>query len=104
MKNYVYVYNNKGDTGGLPMDKILADWGAWFGSLGDKLVDGGNPFNDGAKEVTNEGVSDVKTPVLSGYSIVKATSMDEAVEMSKGCPILKHVPSSVIQVYETLPM
>jgi hypothetical protein len=104
MKNYVYIYDNKGDRGNLPMDKILADWNAWFGSLGDKLVDGGNPFNEGAKEVTTSGVSAVKGAGLSGYSIVKANSMDEAVEMAKGCPMLKHAPSAVVQVYETLPM
>ncbi|MBX4191067.1 hypothetical protein KW794_03180 [Candidatus Saccharibacteria bacterium] len=103
MKNYVFVYDNGGSTGDKPMDEILKDWGVWFGKLGDKLVDGGNPFNDGAKSVTKESVSAAKNPA-SGYSIVKANSMDEAVEMSKGCPMLVHIPNAVVNVYETLPM
>jgi hypothetical protein len=104
MKNYVFIYHNGGSTGDLPMEDVLKDWGIWFKKLGDKLVDGGNPFNDGAKAVTNDGVAAVKSDPASGYSIVKAASMDEAVELSKGCPMFKHVPTSTVEVYETLPM
>jgi hypothetical protein len=103
MKNYVFIYDNGGSTGDKPMPEILKDWETWFGQLGNKLVDGGNPFNDGAKAVSKSGVSDAENPA-SGYSIVKAGSMDEAVEMAKGCPMLVHVPESVVNVYETLPM
>ena len=39
----------------------------------------------------------------TGYSIVKAASLDEAVEMTKGCPLLESA-SSAVRVYETAPM
>ncbi len=103
MKNYVYIYDNGGVVGDKPMPEILKDWETWFGQLGDKLVDGGNPFNDGAQAVTNDGVMDVERPA-SGYSIVKSNSLDEAVKMAKGCPMLVHSPKAVVMVYETLPM
>jgi hypothetical protein len=104
MKNYVYIYHNGGSTGDKPMDEVLKDWGKWFKELGDKLVDGGNPFNDGAKAVTKSGVDAVKGDPASGYSIVKAGSMDDAVKLAKGCPMLVHVATSTVEVYETLPM
>ncbi|HEY5550033.1 MAG TPA: hypothetical protein VIK37_02440 [Candidatus Saccharimonadales bacterium] len=104
MKNYVYIYYNKGDQANVPMDEVLKAWGAWFAKLGDKLVDGGNPFNDGAKVVTKSGVKALDDDPSSGYSIVKAASLDEAAEMAKSCPLLGHVPNGAIHVYEALPM
>lgn len=104
MKNYVFIYYNQGDQASLPMEAVLKAWQAWFGELGDKLVDGGNPFNDGAKKVTKGGVSTVGSNPSSGYSIVKAGSLDEAAELAKGCPLLGHVPNGEVHVYETLPM
>lgn len=108
MANYVFVYYNGGDTGDAPMDEVKKAWGAWFGELGDSLVDGGNPFNDNAMWVDRSGSGEItadKHP-SSGYSIVKAGSMDEAVEMSKGCPGLgDHGPEGfAVRVYETMPM
>lgn len=104
MKNYVYVYYNNGDMGDLPMDKVKEAWMAWFGELGDKLVDGGNPFNDGGQAVEKDQVTTIENYPASGYSIVKANSMDDAVEMAKGCPMLDHSAKGAVRVYETLPM
>lgn len=103
MKNYVLIYNNGGEVGDKPMDEILNDWRAWFGELGSKLVDGGNPFNDNGQELTKDGAKSISGG-LSGYSIIKAGSMDEAVETAKGCPMLVHSSKARVQVYETLPM
>jgi len=104
MKNYVYIYFNKGAQANVPMEEVLKVWMAWFEKLGDKLVDGGNPFNDGAKVVKKDGASGSPSDPSSGYSIVKAGSLDEATEMAKGCPLLGHVPNGEVHVYETLPM
>lgn len=52
-------------------------WGAWFGALGESVVDGGNPFGQ-AKTITGDGaVSDGGN--CSGYSIIAADSLDDAV-------------------------
>jgi hypothetical protein len=99
MKNYVYIYYNKGTNGG----DAAATYRKWFEGIGDKLVDAGNPFNSGGKAVEKSGVSTIENWPATGYSIVKAASLDEAVEMAKGCPILDE-PEGAVRVYETLPM
>jgi len=86
----VYLLLNSG--GGVPETeeetKAMTDaWGAWLAGIGDALVDG-NPFTPNAKSLSPDGaVSDGPIgPMASGYSLIKAGSMDEAVEMGKGCP------------------
>jgi hypothetical protein len=75
-------------------------WGAWFGSLGSAVVDGGNPFAT-SKVVSSDGsVSDGGASGLSGYSIVEADSLDAAAGMAKGCPVLSSGGS--VEVYETI--
>ena len=95
MKNYVYLYYG--------MDGDMDEWKSWFGKLGDKLVDIGNPFAEGGKAIMKGETSKINDPVASGYSIVKAANMDEAVEMAKGCPLAQS-DSGGVCVYETLPM
>jgi hypothetical protein len=82
---------------------IMQAWGEWFGKLGAALVDGGNPFTGTAKSIDAGGkVSDGPVGTMAtGYSIVKADSLAAAVEMSKGCPVLKS--NGKITVYEILP-
>jgi hypothetical protein len=71
--------------------------------LGDKLVDGGNPFNNNGKAVESSGVTDIENYPATGYSIVKAESIDEAAGLAKDCPVLLE-PGGAVRVYETLPM
>jgi hypothetical protein len=82
---------------------VVQEWMDWFGKLGSDLVDGGNPFTPTAKSISSEGK--VSTgPVdgmASGYSVIKANSLDEAVSRAKSCPVLKG--GAKITVYETFP-
>ena len=80
---------------------VMNEWQNWFGKLGGAVVDGGNPFTPQAKTITSTGkVSDGSGgPMPSGYSILKADSLDEAVGMAKGCPVLKG--GANIMVFET---
>ena len=66
-------------------DKVMSAWTSWFGTLGDALVDGGNPISQ-AKAISPDGSVMDATSAPSGYSIIKAGSLDEAVTLSKGCP------------------
>ena len=92
MANYVLLYSG----GRMPESQeeqqaVMQAWGAWFGSLGSNLVDGGNPTTGQAKTIASDGsVSDGAAGMAaSGYSIIKANSLDEATEMAKGCPVLQ---------------
>lgn len=101
MANYVLLYSG----GKMPESEaeqaaVLKDWEAWFGKLGAALVDGGNPFTPNAKTVASDGrVSDGVGAMASGYSVVKADSLDAACAMAKSCPVLKGGAS--ISVFET---
>ncbi len=99
MANYVLVYHG----GGMPETpeegaKVTQAWNDWFGALGDAVVDGGNPASKTRLIGTDGSVSDDASGP-SGYSILKAESLDAAVELAKGCPVLAGGAS--IQVVET---
>ena len=101
MANYLLAYHG----GGMPESeeqraKVMGAWGQWFGTLGPALVDGGNPVGRTSTIAANGSVSDGggANPV-SGYSIIKADTMDAAVQMAKGCPVLESGGS--IEVAET---
>ena len=101
MKNYVFVYYDSSNTEA--GEETAKAWGEWFGKLGDKLVDAGNPFNSGGKAVEKSGVTTIENHPATGYSIVKADSLDAAVDMAQGCPLLSS-DKAAVRVYETLPM
>jgi|SRR5882757_6618732 len=103
MKNYVLIYYNNGVRDDVSPEENKAAWGGWFGSLGDKIVDAGNPFAPGGKAVEKSGVTTIENWPATGYTIVKANSLDEAVELAKGCPVLDE-PDGAVRVHETLPM
>ena len=99
MANYVLVYHG----GGMPATpeegaKIMQAWTDWFGTLGGALVDGGNPAS-ATKTIAADGSVSDDPSGPSGYSILKADSLDAAVALAKGCPVLQGGAS--IQVVET---
>ncbi|MGH7764630.1 MAG: hypothetical protein ACREOM_09470 [Candidatus Dormibacteraceae bacterium] len=104
MANFVLVYTG----GGMPATdaerkRAMEAWGGWFGRLGDKIVDMGNPFTQEAKTISNGGsVHDgAEGTRATGYSIIKADSIKAAVELAKGCPVLES--GAKVTVYETHP-
>jgi hypothetical protein len=62
-------------------------WGSWLATIGDALADG-NPFTPRARSVAPDGtVSDGPVgPMASGYSLIRAGSMEDVVEMARDCP------------------
>lgn len=100
MANYLLAYRG----GGMPetpeaQARVMEAWGAWFGRLGDAVVDPGNPVS-GAKTIGPDGsVSGDGRSSLSGYSVIKADSLDAAITLAKGCPVLQ--AGATIEVCET---
>jgi len=82
---------------------VKEQWNTWFGSIGTKMVDGGNPFAPNGMSVEKSGVSKIEKWPSTGYSIVNAADMDEATELAKGCPVLD-AKGGLVRVYEALPM
>jgi hypothetical protein len=80
--------------------RVMAAWSRWYEELGAAVVDPGNPVGR-TKTVDADGlVSDGggENPV-SGYTIIEADSIDEAVARAKGCPIL--AGGGTVEVCET---
>lgn len=104
MSNFIFIYHG----GQMPETEaegaaVMADWQAWLGGMGEAVVDGGNPVglsstvhSDGS--VTADGGSNP----TSGYSVISADTIEQAIEQAKGCPILKAAGS--VEVAETLQM
>ena len=101
MPNYAFTYYGEPkfsspEEGG----KYMAKWQAWVGGLGDVMVDPGVPFGK-SKTVSSSGVSDdAGSNRVTGFSIVKAESMDAALEIAKGCPHLEHGTMGVHEAME----
>ena len=82
--------------------QIMDAWGRWFGSLADGLVDGGNPFGPSASVSSSGTVSQGASSGLTGYSIIKSDTLQQATESARGCPIL--AAGGSVEVYETFPV
>ena len=105
MANFLLLYTG----GSMPAsdaerDSVMQAWNAWFGKLGSNLVDAGNPFTPQAKSISSNGaVSDGPVGELaSGYSVIKADSLDAAVAIARECPVT--LGGAKITVYETFPV
>ncbi|OGO69157.1 MAG: hypothetical protein A2Z49_13145 [Chloroflexi bacterium RBG_19FT_COMBO_56_12] len=96
MKKFVFLHYGY-ET---PTQEIMDAWNNWFASIGDKLVDVGNPFGPG-REITHNGTKELAHDLgaITGYSIIKADNIDEAVKIAKSCPII-----TSIRVYEAMSM
>ena len=75
---------------------MMDNWMAYFGKMGDKIVDGGAPIGP------QKSVGKHADTRVAGYSIVNAASLDEAVKLTDGHPHIKAGGS--IEVCETMPI
>ena len=102
MTNFLLLYSG----GSMPATEaeqqaVLKEWETWYNKVGSGVIDQGNPFTPQAKTIASDGkVSNgtVGTPA-SGYTVIKADSLDAAVALAKACPVLKSGGS--VTVYET---
>ena len=104
MAKYLYVYH-----GGKPPaskeegEKLMDSWGKWFGSLGSAVIDGGNPVGASSTVKSNGNVdSNGGANPASGYSLIEASSLDNALEKAQGCPVLASGGS--VEVAEAMDM
>lgn len=75
----------------------MMKWKVWMDTLAaeGKML-GGEPLDKPGKVLTGRGKKITDGPfaegkeVVGGYLIVNASSMDQAVEISQGCPIFEH--------------
>ncbi|NOT75785.1 MAG: transcription initiation protein [Cyclobacteriaceae bacterium] len=98
MKEFLFVF--RGDWNSLPevseeeTKSRTKKWMDWVGGIAaqNKLVTKGNRLMHHGKIVKKNLVTDgpfiEMKEFIGGFSIVKANSYDEAVELANGCPVL----------------
>jgi hypothetical protein len=90
MSKYLFVYHGgKMATNPADVKKVMDAWGKWFGSMGAAVIDGGNPVGK-SSTVRSDGsvANDGGANPVSGYSLIEAPTLDEALKKAKDCPIL----------------
>lgn len=104
MTKYLFVYHGgthpetKEETA-----KVMDEWGQWFGSMGSAVIDGGNPVSKGSTVMSNGAVVNNGGPnPATGYSLIEASDLDDALLKAKACPIL--MAGGTIEVSEAIDM
>jgi hypothetical protein len=106
MANFVVIYSGGSGMAATPeeQERIIGEWGAWYGKLGPAIVDGGNPFG-ASKHIAAAGAAaaDGPGPVpATGYTIISADSLEAAVEACADHPHLSQ--GGQVAVFETIQM
>jgi hypothetical protein len=80
----------------------MALWQAWIERVGDSLVDVGTPLING-KSIRASGGSSASNKEVSGYSLIVAKNLDEAMSLLENHPHLSgwH-PDATIEIHETM--
>jgi hypothetical protein len=103
MAKYLFSYHGgSGMATGEEQERVMAAWGAWFGGLGAAVADPGNPTG-ATKVISPDGsVADGGPTSPTGYSVIAAGSLAEAVATAGTCPVL--AAGGMVEVSEILEM
>ncbi|MEO1029589.1 MAG: hypothetical protein AAFX02_11100 [Pseudomonadota bacterium] len=89
MAKFLFVYHG-GSAPSSPeeAEATMAKWSSWLAAHASDAVDGGHPVGK-SYTVSSSGVADNGgANPASGYSLFNAESLEEAIDIAKGCPIL----------------
>jgi hypothetical protein len=82
MTTFLFAYRApEGYTPGQP--DAVAAWRAWFEEINEHVEELGNPIF--ARDSVGKPLGET---VLGGYSFIAAESLDEAVSLARGCPLI----------------
>jgi hypothetical protein len=98
MNEFLFLYRGSGPKRSPEVaQQTMQKWMAWFKELADKghIKDRGQPLERSGKVVKAKNKAVIDGPfteakdVVGGYTLIEARDLDQAVELSKGCPILE---------------
>jgi hypothetical protein len=95
MANYVLTF--RAPKGRVPAAEDEARWPAWLAGIGGQVTDPGNRIG----QVRDVGGGPDRPDVLAGYIVISAGSLDAAVAVAEGCPML--VQGGTVEVGEVIP-
>ena len=98
MSEFVFLYRG-GARDGSPeqMQQTMQKWTAWLKGLGEQghIKDQGQPLErtgklvKGKQKTVTDGPFAEAKDVVGGYTLIEARDLEQAVELSKGCPIFE---------------
>ena len=98
MSEFVFLYRG-GARDGSPeqMQQTMQNWMAWLKGLGEQghIKDQGQPLErtgklvKGKQKTVTDGPFAEAKDVVGGYTLIEARDLEQAVELSKGCPIFE---------------
>lgn len=98
MSEFVYLYRGgQRSTSPEGIQQTMQKWMTWLKSLAEKghIKDQGQPLDrtgklvHGKQKTVTDGPFAEAKDVVGGYTLVLAKDLDQAVELSKGCPIFE---------------
>ncbi len=88
MAKFLYVYYGGAmETDPKKQKESMDAWMKWFAGMGKAVVDAGNPTMPG-KILSKRGAKDISGDPITGYSVVQANNLEDALKMAKGSPQL----------------
>jgi len=99
MEKFMYLFRGVPPTEETHIvpDDHKQKWMLWMKSLGEKgALVGGEPLQHtgklvkGAKKVVSDGPFVEAKEIVGGYLVVNARDINEAAELSKGCPVFDY--------------
>ena len=98
MAEFLYLYRGgRVERSPEQIQHTMQKWMAWFKQLSDKghiknmghPLENGGKFVKGSQKTVTDGPFVESKDIVSGYSLLEARDLDQAVELSKGCPIFE---------------
>jgi hypothetical protein len=90
MPQYIFVYlGGEYPTNPAEGQKHFSRYQQWLSSLGDAVISPAIPFKDTHTVQPNGTTGPGSTTAMSGLSIIKMASMDEALKAAESCPFLE---------------
>ncbi len=111
MAKYMFLFrggNSMIDMTPNEKEEEMGKWDAWMGMLGKsgKLIDG-LPLTNTGKVLSNKGNITTDGPyaegkeIIGGFVAVQTENIDEALTLTKGCPIL-NADNGTVEVREVM--
>jgi len=109
MSEFVFLYRG-GERAGSPADmqQQMNKWMAWLKDLGEKghVKDPGQPLERTGKVVSGKQKTVTDGPyaekdLVVGYLIIEAENLDQAEQLSWGCPIFQ--TNGVVEIRPVMP-
>ena len=103
MPNYLLAYHGGGNPESEEAQAaVMLAWNEWLEATGEAMLDLGSPVGATMSVSSDGSVGPAPADAVSGYSIVEADDMDEALAIAKGCPVL--ADGGTVEVAELVDM